>query len=316
MRGPVYASIIAASVLSALAATLTLAQTGNDPFAPRRLPPAAVPDRSISAKRLDKIPDRPRPRPERPASSESDESEVRLGENGTTNAAQADDSASSEEDEDGAEAIENEGPDEEEESGGGSVDTANVRLPPYDEAGAAACEEKLGLLRVDFTALGPVGENDDAVCGHPRPLRVQSIAGVRLKPEPTVRCEVAEALALWLQSVVLPSAKLHLDATPTMLATTGSYECRKRRSSSSDKYSEHAFANALDIAGISFARRDQVRIKERRDSAEASRAFQAAIRGGACAYFTTVIGPMTNAAHADHLHLDLAERRGGYRLCE
>jgi hypothetical protein len=29
-----------------------------------------------------------------------------------------------------------------------------------------------------------------------------------------------------------------------------------------------------------------------------------------------VLGPGSDAFHDDHLHLDLAERRGGYRLCQ
>ncbi|HSP26863.1 MAG TPA: extensin family protein, partial [Saliniramus sp.] len=44
--------------------------------------------------------------------------------------------------------------------------------------------------------------------------------------------------------------------------------------------------------------------------------FQAAIRGGACAFFTTVLGPMTNASHANQLHFDIAELRGGFRWIE
>ena len=49
-------------------------------------------------------------------------------------------------------------------------------------------------------------------------------------------------------------------------------------------------------------------------SAEAK--FEAEIRKGACDYFTTVLGPGSNAAHATHFHLDMQFRRGGYRLGE
>ena len=44
--------------------------------------------------------------------------------------------------------------------------------------------------------------------------------------------------------------------------------------------------------------------------------FQAAVRARACAYFTTVLGPGSDAAHADHLHLDVRERRPGVRICQ
>jgi hypothetical protein len=35
-----------------------------------------------------------------------------------------------------------------------------------------------------------------------------------------------------------------------------------------------------------------------------------------CARFTTVLGPGSDGYHEDHVHVDLAERRGGYRICE
>lgn len=186
--------------------------------------------------------------------------------------------------------------------------------PKFDQATAKQCENALRRIGVAFSVEEPI--NGPGPCGHPRPLVVASIKGVELEPEPTMRCEMALGLAKWMVEVVIPSAKLHLDAAPQSMSTAGSYGCRKRRGSSSTKYSEHAFANALDISGVSFTDRDRMQIKQRSDSKEATRAFQAAVRGGACAYFTTVIGPMTNAAHADHLHIDMAERRGGYRLCE
>jgi len=40
-----------------------------------------------------------------------------------------------------------------------------------------------------------------------------------------------------------------------------------------------------------------------------------AVRGGACGYFTTVLSPDYNAAHADHFHLDQAKRLGGWGAC-
>jgi hypothetical protein len=43
-----------------------------------------------------------------------------------------------------------------------------------------------------------------------------------------------------------------------------------------------------------------------------------AFRTAACGYFTTVLGPGANAAHASHFHFDLAMRgkNGDHRICE
>ena len=40
------------------------------------------------------------------------------------------------------------------------------------------------------------------------------------------------------------------------------------------------------------------------------------MRQSACARFTTVLGPGSDKDHETHLHVDLAERRGGYRMCQ
>jgi hypothetical protein len=116
--------------------------------------------------------------------------------------------------------------------------------------------------------------------------------------------------------VVVPSSKLHLEVEPEKLFLSTTYKCRRRNGNANAKYSEHAFANAIDFLGIGFDDGSSMEIKIRKGDSDPMRAFQAAIRGGSCAYFTTVIGPMTNEYHDDHLHLDLAERKNGYRLCE
>ena len=73
----------------------------------------------------------------------------------------------------------------------------------------------------------------------------------------------------------------------------------------------------MDILAIGFAEREPLLVAERFDDPEAPESrFQRRIREGACAYFTTVLGPGTDAAHADHFHLDLRQRKRGYRLCQ
>ena len=53
-----------------------------------------------------------------------------------------------------------------------------------------------------------------------------------------------------------------------------------------------------------------------RDRGDMEVAFQNAVQGAACLFFSTVLGPGSNAAHDDHLHLDIKARRGGFRLCQ
>ena len=44
--------------------------------------------------------------------------------------------------------------------------------------------------------------------------------------------------------------------------------------------------------------------------------FREGLKQSVCARFTTVLGPGSDGYHEEHVHVDLAERRGGYRICE
>lgn len=185
--------------------------------------------------------------------------------------------------------------------------------PDFDPAEAERCEAELRRLGADFTVREPIAE---AGCGAERPLELQTLPdGIAVEgPEVLLRCGLALKLARWAEEVVQPSARLHLGTTVTSLVASTSYFCRGRAASGTP--SQHAFANAFDLLGLRFADESVMLIAARPDSPDPVRAFQAAIRGGACAYFATVLGPTANDAHADHLHLDDKQRTGGYRLCE
>jgi Extensin-like protein C-terminus len=44
--------------------------------------------------------------------------------------------------------------------------------------------------------------------------------------------------------------------------------------------------------------------------------WREAIRTSVCARFSTVLGPGSDGNHEQHIHIDLAERRGNYKTCE
>jgi len=91
----------------------------------------------------------------------------------------------------------------------------------------------------------------------------------------------------------------------------GSYACRNVYNRKEGRLSQHASANALDIAGFRLA--DGQRIELLRDwPGEGAKArFLREVQAGACEQFNTVLGPEYNAAHRNHFHLDM----GGWRVC-
>ena len=178
-----------------------------------------------------------------------------------------------------------------------------------------ACRSRLAALGVTYEPTS--GVTFAGACSVVGPITVSSLgSGMNLTPEAMMNCRTTEALAVWLRDVVVPAAQKHLNARPTGVTHASTYVCRPRNNQAGAKLSEHATGNAVDIASISFAGREPLEIQARGPDDDAERAFQAEIRKGACAYFTTVLGPGSDAAHATHFHLDMAQRRGGFRLCQ
>ncbi|RAK57650.1 extensin family protein [Phenylobacterium deserti] len=134
----------------------------------------------------------------------------------------------------------------------------------------------------------------------------------RLAPAgPTITCPVALGYAFWSRHVLQPAAQETLGARVTQVDHYGSYSCRNVYGRESGRPSEHARANALDVAGfrLSDGRRITVAGDFRREDERG--AFLRRVRDDACGFFHGVLSPDYNAAHRDHLHLDF----GPYRIC-
>jgi len=134
---------------------------------------------------------------------------------------------------------------------------------------------------------------------------------IAVLPPATLRCTTAEAVALWVRDDIAPIAA-SLGAPLGGVANFDSYECRGRNRVIGAKISEHGKGNAIDIRALTLANgrsyelTDMAVDKETRERLKAS----------ACARFTTVLGPASDGFHENHVHVDLAERRGGYRICQ
>lgn len=184
----------------------------------------------------------------------------------------------------------------------------------------AACRLALALLGTTYRQEPPVTEGDNRDCGIARPLRVsQILPGVALTGDPVMRCDTARALGFWTRDFLRPAAALMPGAPQLTALETGSgYTCRDRVGTGRalPKPSEHGNGNAIDVTGFRFDTDQTLSVQPREGDGAMDEAFQRAARGTACLLFTTVLGPGSNAAHDDHLHLDMAARNGGWRLCE
>lgn len=180
-----------------------------------------------------------------------------------------------------------------------------------DQAETEACRERLGRLGVRFEVQPPLQQG---VCGTSAPLLVTRLSeDLEVAPAATMTCPVAEALARWAVDVLKPESDRHFKDNLGKILIGTSYECRDQRSGG--KLSEHAFANGVDVMGFAFSARPDLAVGDHGDGSPEAE-FQKAVRTGACTYFTTVLGPGSDEAHADHLHLDMRIRNRGYRICQ
>jgi hypothetical protein len=212
-------------------------------------------------------------------------------------------------------------------AGGRSDGPVDLGAPP-----GPATARKLAALRDSFPACQALlsrsgvafevapARRDGPACGYadgigfqPGGSRAVAFAPARLR----VSCPVAAALAGWEWNAVQPAALRHFGQPVAAIEHLGSYNCRRMYGRTTGNWSEHATANAVDIAG--FRLEDGRRIGVLQDWAGDGPAarFLRDVRDGACALFGTVLSPDYNAAHRDHLHLDQARRGAGWgwRAC-
>src|SRR5207342_1190673 len=78
------------------------------------------------------------------------------------------------------------------------------------------------------------------------------------------------------------------------------------------RLSEHGRANALDVRALKLANGRSISLTDR----TVPRELRETVLHSVCARFSTVLGPGSDWYHEDHIHLDLMERRGNYRICQ
>jgi hypothetical protein len=193
---------------------------------------------------------------------------------------------------------------------------ARQPIKPPDMEPEEECKAALGREGLKAEPLPTIAQGQ---CGAPRPLSVTALAtGVGVTPKSTLNCGIAMVLADWLREDVQPEAETSLKARVSTLELATSYDCRTTNRVPGAKMSEHAYANAVDVAAfrLSDGRRVTIAPKKNGASDSGEEAFLTAIRASACRRFTTVLGPGSDAEHGDHLHVDLRARNGAYRICQ
>jgi hypothetical protein len=177
----------------------------------------------------------------------------------------------------------------------------------------SACDRRLSEL-AQFTPMqGMVGPGE---CGAAEMVKLEAVmlrdrTRVSLNPPAVLRCQMAEAVAHFMRDEVAPAAA-ELGGGLSAVVGYNSYECRGRNRVAGARISEHGKGNAIDIRGIRLGNGTVVDWT----SPIVTKDFRERIRLAACDRFNTVLGPGSDSYHESHIHLDLAQRARGYKMCQ
>ena len=168
------------------------------------------------------------------------------------------------------------------------------------------CRAVLDRSAIKFTQLEPDGEGP---CRRDDRTRLDSYP---LSPSvPVTTCPVAAAMQIWLDRGVQPAAQELFGQNVASIQHLGSYSCRRLYGADEGPWSEHATANAIDIAGFVLEGGREISVLSGWDEEGDNADFLRRVREAACEVFGTVLSPDYNAAHRDHFHFDQQNRSFG-----
>ncbi|MGZ5872674.1 MAG: extensin family protein [Bradyrhizobium sp.] len=170
--------------------------------------------------------------------------------------------------------------------------------------------------RVDAPALPPADRYRSPRLGPGPDNSVAAFGPVAVRPAATLACPIVSALDRWLAEAVQPAARRWFGMRVAEIRQISAYSCRGMNGNSHAHISEHAFGNALDIAGFTLADGRQVTVKDGWRGLPEEQGFLRDIQASACQQFSTVLAPGSNAYHYDHIHVDLMRRASRRAICE
>jgi hypothetical protein len=168
-------------------------------------------------------------------------------------------------------------------------------------------------------------------CGLDYPLRVAALGEtalvsfdeesstarpVAVAPAATLACPLVSTLDRFVSESVQPAARRWFGQPVAGIKQISAYSCRGMNDVPGARISEHAFGNALDIASFTLADGRTIAVKDGWHGTPAEQGFLHDVQESACALFTTVLAPGSNAYHEDHMHVDLMRRSSGRTICE
>lgn len=175
-----------------------------------------------------------------------------------------------------------------------------------------ACFQMLRAMGAKFTVAAATVNYGKCRVENPVNLRSVTVKQniINLPEAPLLNCKFALQFSKWLSESGAPILSAQLDSPVERISTGPGFECRGRNGDGTAKVSEHGYGNAVDISTF--------RLHNGKTLHVGDSTLLPGVRASACGYFTTVLGPGANAAHASHFHFDMGAhgKSGNYRICQ
>lgn len=155
-------------------------------------------------------------------------------------------------------------------------------------------------LDVEFLPDRETGEN----CGFENVAQLRR-SSISYGGDITLTCPALVALAVWEEHDLKPAAQEILGREIIRIRHYGTYACRNVNNRASGRRSEHAYANAIDIAGFVLEDSTEISVLDDWGDDNEEGRFLDTVHERACERFAVVLGPDYNNAHANHFHLDM-----------
>lgn len=192
----------------------------------------------------------------------------------------------------------------------GLPDLSPAPSMPDEEAACRTNLDRLGVRWVDRPAIR------EGACGIDWPIEVSSLPGnVALEPAATLNCAMALSFSRWVKAELQPAARRRYLSGVAVIRQGSAYACRNMNGARESTLSEHATGNAIDVMEIRLNNGKAIDVRKPGLFSFRQRGLLSNVRGEACDYFSTVLGPGYNREHRDHFHFDMRPRKGGRVSC-
>lgn len=179
-----------------------------------------------------------------------------------------------------------------------------LNLWPGRDAIQSACLNDLAAIGAEFELIAQAepGKNGCSLVNGVKLIRT----AVPLNRPVEVTCPLALRLLQFEREVMQPEALRLLGRPLGSINHAGGFTC-KRMTGNGARVSEHGHGRAIDIWGFTLDDGRRLSVADHFRSRGREGEYLRLISRQACRYFSVVLGPNADAAHAKHFHWDLGQ---------